>query len=65
MHFSIARPPALVPHCLVFWHKKQENGFAALYDPPHLITRSHEEHKEKEIFRFVIIKILCGRCGFV
>ena len=45
--------------------KKQENGFVALYDPSHLITRRHVEHKEKDIFRFVIIKILCGLCDFV
>jgi len=31
-----------------------------LYNPSHLITRSHEEHKEKDVFRFVITEILCG-----
>ena len=41
---------------IVFCHQKQKNVFVALYDPSHLITRSREEHIEKDIFRFVIIK---------
>ena len=45
---------------MVLCLKKQENGFAALYNPYHLTTRRHQEHKEKALLSLLLLKFFVG-----